>query len=64
MKQLFCAGLLFLATACGPGENTNNISESDTTIGGPGNSGGSDIIAMDTARMDTGSSGISTDKIK
>lgn len=64
MKNLFLGSLVFLAVACGSGENADSTDESDTASRPPGNSGGSAIIGMDTARMDTGSSGISTDKIK
>jgi hypothetical protein len=64
MKKQFFAGLLFFAAACSSGESSNTAAESDTAKQGPGNSAGSEIIGMDTARMDTGTGSISTDKIK
>ena len=55
MKKLFFAVFLFLIVSCGSGENSNTSSNNDSTSQ-QGNSGGSDIIGMDTMRMDTAGS--------
>ena len=66
MIRLFFAGLFFLLTACGSGDNEKTASDTmkttpDTiTSLNEGNSAGEDITAIDTLRMDTSSRSIST----
>ncbi len=55
MKTLFFAGVLFFSIACGSGESSSTPANSESNTPDKGNSGGSDIIGMDTMHMDTGS---------
>jgi hypothetical protein len=58
MRKLFFAGLLFIVASCGANQNEETTSDS-TRANVQGNSGGSDIIGVDTMRMDTSSRSIS-----
>lgn len=58
MRKLFFITIVFVAVACG--SSTNEEAVSDTTrTKETGNSAGSDIIGIDTMRMDTSSKSIS-----
>lgn len=61
MKKIFYTGILLFAIACNSGGNTNNATDNATTNSVKGNSAGSNVIEMDTLRMDTSGHAISTE---
>ncbi len=54
MKQLIFAAILFFIVSCGSGDSTNtSMDNNENNTSNKGNSPGSNIIGMDTMRMDT-----------
>lgn len=50
MRKIFCGAVVILLVSCGSGD-TKSTSGNNTPAGG--NSAGSNIISMDTLRIDT-----------
>lgn len=54
MKKLILAAMLFFIASCGSGNSSGSAADKAKTPAIKGNSTGSNIVEMDTMRMDTG----------
>lgn len=63
MRKLFLASALFFCISCGSKGDINTSSDSANIETNKGNAAGSNIVEMDTLRMDTSNHSIPADSV-